>query len=80
MDYNTAVKEKMARQKEAEIDTPVIEIKSEGIVHPFQQSFYTQESFEDRKFLWFRYRKSVGKKVFPRGLCEICDKLEIEHD
>lgn len=98
MDYNTAVKEKMERQKAEEKSTyekisDAAEKSSEifhDIVdkaalaatgyHEFKQTFYTQKSFEPKKFLWFKFNKQVGEEIIPVGLCAICDKLEIEHD
>ena len=73
MDYNTAVREKLTRQKEV-VKQPLMQD------HKFQQTFYTQTSYEPRKFLWFKINKKVGEQIIPVGLCAICDKLEIEHD
>jgi hypothetical protein len=49
--------------------------------HPFQQKFIIQNIYELRKFCWFfHYKKQVGQKIIPTGLCEICNRLEIEHN
>jgi hypothetical protein len=48
--------------------------------HKFKQTFYIQDSYEPKKFLWFKFNKKVGQEVIPVGLCSVCDKLEIEHN
>lgn len=48
--------------------------------HKFKQTFYIQESYEPRKYLWFTFNKKVGQEAIPVGLCAVCDKLEIEHN
>ncbi len=81
MDYNQAVKEKLARQQ-FQADASFIKqpLFTPLQNHPFQQSFIIQDTFEHRKFLLWKYNKKVGTLTIPRGLCEVCNKLEIEHN
>ena len=85
MDYNQAVREKQIRQKEETLvpkfpfPTPHL-IIDDYITHSFQQSFIIQNNFELRPFLWFHYKKKLPEVVIPTGLCEICGKLEVEHN
>lgn len=46
----------------------------------YEQTYYLQENFENRKFLFYKYKKKVGTVAIPVGLCKNCGKLEIEHD
>jgi hypothetical protein len=50
-----------------------------NIKHDFKQSFYIQDTYEPKRFLFYKYNKKIGSQKIPIGLCEICDKLEIEH-
>ena len=68
MDYETAVKQKIARQE-----------MEKKLNHPFQQSYFTQQNYEIHKFLFWNYKKEVDKVVIPTGLCAICNKLAVEH-
>lgn len=77
MDYKTAVKEKMTRQKEQEIvDNIFIEPKEN---HSFQETFYIQDNYEPKQILFFKYNKKIGTLKIPIGLCQVCNKLEVEH-
>ena len=80
MDYNQAVKEKMVRQKEDSFHVAQPVDITLPLLHKFEQSFYIQDNYENRKFLGFNYKKLVGKNVIPVGLCAVCNKLEVEHN
>ena len=77
MDYNTAVREKMTRMMEEPIVPPILNAIMNR--HDFQQSCIEQESFEPRKFLFYKYNKKVRTLKEPTGLCLVCRKLEVEH-
>ena len=85
MDYEQAVKEKMQRQKEETL-VPNFPFPEPHLIindyedHPFQQSYIEQESFEPRKFLFYKYNKKVRTLKEPTGLCYVCRKLEVEHN
>lgn len=67
MDYEQAVKQKIERQGDPR-------------THPFQQSYFIQQNYEIRQFLFWNYKKKVDKVVIPTGLCQLCNKLKIQHD
>ena len=73
MDYSQAVREKQIRQGKT------VEVLFED-PHDFKQSFIVQNNFELRPFLWFHYKKKLPEVVIPTGLCDVCGKLEIEHN
>jgi hypothetical protein len=75
MDYETAVQQKMNRQKEEE--KYFVPIKLD---HPFEQSFIKQTIYEIHKVLFWSYQKQVGVKLIPSGLCAKCNRLAVEHD
>lgn len=63
--YDKMVQEKKARQE---------------LGHSFVEKFIIQATFEPKKFLLWRYNKKVGTLTIPTGLCDVCNKLEIEHN
>jgi hypothetical protein len=78
MDYNTAVREKLARRKEAGITASLIDTEVK-LDHEYKRTTYTQTNYEDRKFLWYNYKKKISEQIIPVELCQVCKKLEIEH-
>lgn len=80
MTYDEAVKLKIERQKEAGTFVEEKEVLKTS-THVFTQSFIIQNNFEVHSFLGvFKRKINVGTNVIPTGLCEICNKLEIEHN
>lgn len=48
--------------------------------HPFQQKYIIQQNYQLRRFLFWHYKKKVERVVIPTGLCELCNKLKIQHN
>ena len=47
--------------------------------HKYTPKVVVQTDYEQRNFLWFDYKKKVGEKHITVALCDICNKLEFEH-
>jgi len=49
-------------------------------MHKFKQKFIIQKIYEHKKFWFLNYKKKVGIQIIPIALCEVCNKLEVEHN
>ncbi len=93
MTYEEAVKYKKQMMGETvitptvesdSVELPVSQETSPVADHEFKQSFLVQNDYKIMPvyyFGWVVNRKVlVGQTAIPRGLCEICNKLEVEHN
>ena len=49
-------------------------------IHPYNQRFIIQESYEPKRFLWISYKSNIIKTVIPTGLCEVCGLPALAHE
>ena len=78
MTHDEAVQVK--KQKQKVTGTEQRNIFTSPTSHAFKQKVIIQKDYEQKSFLGFNYKKLVGKKIIPIALCEICNKLEVEHN